>query len=432
MYVCGKKGLVCCVWQPRNRLYSCTLTTILSVGSKYLNRSASIQLPKFSDKMNHRQANAELPPFQKRNFGFHASWPLNLADCMKRMLLLLIIVIGSLKTTAFTNSIDDTFVFNSQPEAESNITNIKYFLSAQRLQISNCIVSRSWCYYFNNGKQFTNNVFYDASFQSNTYYIKQFGVSYSPDDTNKSTVSGMSFEDEWFRNEYNQVTLVSRNKVFSGTNTPPEKDFRNRIDAVEEILNLGILQVNRSTIVWSNNTFSADSMLPDRFGTISGSLHFGDHKRPDFLLYSFSKRKGLSYKVIFEYLDDGLRPQWLPYKTILSITSPKFDSKANARKATNTIEALTIGVRDVGNKGYTYKSFLPSSIIESNLTIVVYSNSTPFLKSQNGFIKVVQPSEIVTHDGSKVFLVRIVLAIVFVLGVFALGFFLWLGRHSNN
>jgi hypothetical protein len=305
-----------------------------------------------------------------------------------------------------------TLVLYSQQAVVSTNQDLHYsqfkeFLSGKRPSMAYVKGARSSLLYFNNGKPWTTDVEYVASLQPNTYYVKQLGTSYDPD-TNKFTIAGASYLEKWYINEYGQVTIASRNPTISGTNTPVGQVVDDRRILIDEILNMGIFSLNSQSVLWTNDNFEAELTIPDQLVTISGHITGSNALRPDYLEYRSSNLKDTAYKVTFEYNDDGKRPSWMPYKTILVMSSLRQDAKAGPRFYTNTIEQLVMGLTNVGEFGYVYRDFLPKEVSITNRNLVVYSNGIGYVLAGNVYEKVVQsPTAPVLNSKEKLKVVRI-------------------------
>jgi hypothetical protein len=314
--------------------------------------------------------------------------------------------------------------------ADLHYAQFKEFLSAARPPIANVELARSSFFYANKGKPLTHDVEYVASIQPDTFYVKQIGVLYELD-TNKYTVSGFSYLDKWYINEYGQVTIISRDSKVSGTNTPQEKTISEKLSTVEDVLNFGIFLIDRQSVSWVNDNFRAQTTMPTEFGYVSGRIFGSNVLMPSCLEYKFSNRKNTSYKVVYEYNDDGKRPAWVPYKTILSITSPEFSASANSLLITNTIERLVVGLTNVGVSGYVYQGFLPNGVVLSNGNFVVYSNGIGYALVGKNYQKVEAPTATVLGNPTRLKAVRIFFFIFILVNIIGFGWYVTRCRSKN-
>ncbi len=327
-----------------------------------------------------------------------------------------------------------TFSLHSQQMVSSTNQDLLYpqfkdFLSAKRPPIAYVELTRSSFFYSIKGKPLSNDVEYVASLQPDTYYIKEIGTLFEPG-TTKYTVSGSSYLDTWYINENGQVTKLSRDPHISGTNAPPNKNILERMSLLEDALSFGIFLLDRKSVSWINNNFKAQTIMPEKYGEIFGHISGSDGVRPDCLEYKFLNKKDITYKVTYEFNNDGKRPDWMPYKTILSIRSPKFNDLQNSLLITNTIEKLIVGLTNLGPTGYAYQSFLPDGDEVTNGNLVVYSNGISYVLAGNHFEKVGSPATAIFANPAKLKIARVFFFIFIILNL--LGFGWYAARSRSN
>jgi hypothetical protein len=277
------------------------------------------------------------------------------------------------------------FVFNSlgiglgaQDALTNNYQEFKAFLSEKRPPFLRVIYTRSKDYYFLQGKMLGKDVRYEASVQSNTSYVKEFGSPFLKDPS-AYTVSGISQVDEWYIDQNGQVSVLNRDRAISGTNTPPESYVANLAFMLDETLCLGIYSLDRSSIVWSNNEFTARTLRPENFGVVSGRIEGTNSIAPNSLTYKFSKKPDITYNVRCEYTRDTRRPAWMPNAILISLNSPRFSQKQNAHVKTNFIDSFEYGVSNLPPNGYVYTQFIRPGAILTNAGLFVYTNGVGYV-----------------------------------------------------
>lgn len=241
----------------------------------------------------------------------------------------------------------------------------KSFLTASRPPVKFIRFSRSSSLYSLNGNSIAKDVFYEASLQPGTYFIKESGNLWSHQKQDVS-MAGMSHNEYWLINERNQVLVANRNPNVAGSNTPPETLNGTKYDMAEEALNFGINFLDRSTTSWSGNDFTAKSTRAD-FGNISGRILEGDGTSPKSLEYTYSGKEGSKVLLNYYHESDPDRPAWCPHLVVSSAPSIK-----SAKPYTNSIQVLTIGIATVGENGYAFTDFYSGNLSMGNL--IIFSN----------------------------------------------------------
>jgi len=369
--------------------------------------------------MHTRASCLSLPFIKTQEVGMHE---LATSQSLTRNRVILLIALSCLLIGRTQISLcEETVGISSQ---NARYLEFKQFLSNKRPPIAYVNVARSSLFYFNNGKQWTNDVEYEASLQPNTFYVKQLGTSYDPN-TNSCTIAGVSYFDKWYVNEYYQVTIASQDPAISGTNTPLEKITAERLNLLEDVLNLGIFGLNSHSVIWSNDNFVAVATRPEESINVSGHIVGDNASRPDYMEYRCSNRKELTYKVTFKYIDDGNRPSWMPYKIITAVSS--LQPGARVISFNNTVEQLVIGLTNVGKFGYVYKDFLPLYFSVTNGNLVVYSNGVGYVRLGNSYQTVLSPTTTLLSNPRKLKAVRILFYIVIFLSVII---FWWLATRG--
>lgn len=176
---------------------------------------------------------------------------------------------------------------------------------------------------------------------------------------------GKSHDDYWLINERNQVVIANRDPRIAGSNTPPEYLSVSKLAKIQDVLNLGINNLDRNTLSWNGNDFTAKNDRADHV-SISGRIVEGDGISPKSLEYTYL---GVRRLVNYYYEADPNRPVWCPHLIVVAAVTSSF---GNIKPRTNSIETLTLGKADVGEIGYVFTDFYLGNLDMGNL--IVYSN----------------------------------------------------------
>lgn len=195
-------------------------------------------------------------------------------------------------------------------------------------------------------------VSFEASVQSNTYYIRQTVDLFHPDDTGAlGPAIGNSLHHSWIC-QPGSITKLALG-ADSDTNSPPrDTTFGVLRWDLRSVLALGMENLSTETIRWTNETqFIAQGPR----GDVTGTIDSGDGvARPGSVSLRYPSRPEIQTRVSYHYLDDGQRPSWLPKLVIIAVTN------APARmfvSYTNEITACRFGLTNPGPQGFTAEMF---------------------------------------------------------------------------
>lgn len=321
---------------------------------------------------------------------------------------------------------DQAAVTNSSataPAPGSQYSQFREFMSPARPPIKFLLFRRSANQFLLNGRPIANDVTYEASFQSNTYYVKQLTSVFDP--TNAGPIGGSSYGNVWYINETRQVSVEGFSASTSAGNTPPDKLSGDLHDVVGEALNLGIAYLDLDSVKWvDDETFQASSSIASR-GTISGRILEGDGVAPKLIEYNYSGLKGARFTITCRHENNRV-PDWLPNTVVMTVAL----SNGKGFSQTNTIEELTYGVSTLGSNGYEYAQFMPANTIYTNANLVEYSsNGVATTKVGDIVVKVAAASNYKPLSGTSKTLVRVAFFVLLATGVLLLG---WLTIRANR
>lgn len=284
------------------------------------------------------------------------------------LLLLLFVLSRPLASEAASNS-------GTQPgiRAKPNGTSADFgrFLS-ERPPIKSFAITWSW------PPEHTNFSFFEGALQPGTFYVKETVRNTGrPGQPIERQVAGAAYDNIWWISPSGLVKTFwfGTNASENALSIETEADLRNEQDTLlmfcEMALEFGICE-STGSVRWLDSAHferNCEHGMWERDhrpspGKLVGELIGHDLNRPEGMEYKYSGRK-LTYKVRYEYEDDGRRPSYVPH-----VIETKFEPGTNYVKL--IIEKLALGTIDDHPGGFTFAEFLSSSnqLAESGLITV--------------------------------------------------------------
>ncbi|NDE33699.1 MAG: hypothetical protein EBY15_02825 [Gammaproteobacteria bacterium] len=201
--------------------------------------------------------------------------------------------------------------------------------------------------------------YYEASFQSNTFYVKNLTNSL-PRSTviEPGSVAGQSYTLNWDVHVTDGGSASISERIAGGNLRGVENDRPGHVALsakriVSGGMTLGLPAVKAGTLVWTNESGFSGQSMSEKGGRVSFNVIDWSNQLPRTVEYTMDAFPGYRYLMNYQYVDDGLRPINVP--RIFSVET-FYNGKA-VYHATNIIEQLRYGVVPLPAEGYNYTQY---------------------------------------------------------------------------